>query len=173
MGGREDAALELVVSLHRILRTLRRAAPAGRLQPTQLILLALLKELGPSRIGVLADRVPCSQPTATAAIVDMQSAGLVHREPDPTDGRATRVAVTEAGTRALADVAHGEAEALMKRLGSLPPEDVESVLAIGRVLRRLAEAEVSDVEVPDADTADGDAADGDVAGRPPVSGPGA
>lgn len=136
----EDAALELVVSLHRLLRSLGRAARDRTLQPTQLIVLVQLIEQGPSRIGVVADSVPCSQPTATAAAACLESAGLVRREPDPTDGRATRIAITEAGLRALRSVAHSEAEALAVRLGSLPSQDAHRVLAVGHLLGRLADS---------------------------------
>ncbi|MGI5471359.1 MarR family winged helix-turn-helix transcriptional regulator [Streptomyces sp. CA-132043] len=135
----EEATLELVVTLHRLLRSLGRAVPGRRVPPTQLIVLALLTQLGPSRIGVLAERIPCSQPTATAAVASLESAGLVRREPDPTDGRAARVVVTEDGVGALNDVAHSEAEALAGRLATLAPEDVRRVLEAGTLLRRLAE----------------------------------
>lgn len=139
----EEAALELVVTLHRLLRSLGRAVPGRRVPPTQLIVLALLTQHGPSRIGVLADRIPCSQPTATAAVASLESAGLVRREPDPTDGRAARVVITETGVRTLNDVAQSEAEALAGRLGTLPPEDVRRVLEAGALLRRLAEPDRS------------------------------
>jgi DNA-binding MarR family transcriptional regulator len=135
----EEAALELVVSLHRLLRTLRKARPDPRLQPTPLIVLALLTEYGPSRIGVIADRIPCSQPTVTAAVASLESAGLVRREPDPADGRAIRVVITESGSRTMSGVAHSEAEALAERLGSLPPQDAQKVLELGRLLRRLTD----------------------------------
>lgn len=140
MGNREDAALELVLSLHRLLRSLRRAGPTGGLQPTQLIVLSLLTEAGPSRVGVIAERVPCSQPTATAVVAELESSGLVRREPDPADGRATRVAVTGEGTRTLRGVAHGEAEALLERLDSLPPDQAQHVLAAAPLLRLLTDA---------------------------------
>ncbi|GAA2617748.1 MarR family winged helix-turn-helix transcriptional regulator [Streptomyces axinellae] len=139
MAARQEAALELVLSLHRLLRSLRRASPTGGLQPTQLIVLSQLTEAGPSRIGVIAERVPCSQPTATAVVAELESLGLVRREPDPTDGRATRVAVTEEGAGALRGVAYGEAEALLERLGSLPPQDAARLLEAGPLLRLLAE----------------------------------
>jgi DNA-binding MarR family transcriptional regulator len=137
----EEAALELVVSLHRLLRALRKARPDPRLQPTPLIVLALLTEYGPSRIGVIADRIPCSQPTVTAAVANLESAGLVRREPDQADGRAIRVAITDSGSRTMSRVAHSEAEALAERLGSLSPQDVQKVLEVGRLLRRLTDAD--------------------------------
>ncbi|MBO8184284.1 MarR family winged helix-turn-helix transcriptional regulator [Streptomyces spirodelae] len=140
MGTRQDAAFDMVLALHRLLRSLRRAGPTGGLQPTQLIVLSLLTESGPSRIGVVADRVPCSQPTATAVIAELESLGLVRREPDPTDGRATRVAVTEEGITALRGVALGEADVLLERLEELSDEEARGVLATAPLLRALADA---------------------------------
>jgi DNA-binding MarR family transcriptional regulator len=142
----EDAAFELVVSLHRLLRSLSKERPDRTLQPTQLIVLALLTEYGPSRIGVLAEWVPCSQPTATSVVVGLETAGLVCREPDPTDGRATRVAITPEGSTALGIHAHSESEALAERLGALPPGEAEKVLAVGRILRHLADTALNSSE---------------------------
>ncbi|MFD9796234.1 MarR family winged helix-turn-helix transcriptional regulator [Streptomyces sp. NPDC059070] len=135
----DDAALQLVISLHRLLRGLRRAAPADGIQPTQIVLLSLLAESGPARIGALAARVPCSQPTATAAVTGLAAAGLVLREPDPTDGRASRIVLTEKGVRALVEAARAEAEVLAWRLGALADEEARAVVALGPLLRRLAE----------------------------------
>ena len=69
----------------------------------------------------------------------MRTAGLARREPDPTDGRATRVHVTDAGRAALYSVAHGEAETLASLLSTLPPADVDRLLAAAPVLAALAE----------------------------------
>jgi len=62
-----DEALDVVIAMHRLMRRLRRAGHTGAVHPTQLIVLALLMQYGPLRIGELARRVPCSQPTATTA----------------------------------------------------------------------------------------------------------
>ena len=132
-----EQALELVVAMHRLLRGLRRDAQG--LAPTQLITLALLLQHGPSRIGELAELVPCSQPTATVAVAGLEAAGLAHRERDPADGRAIRVHMTDAGRAALYSLAHGEAETLASLLTALPPEDVDRLLAATPVLATLAE----------------------------------
>ncbi|MFJ6698897.1 MarR family winged helix-turn-helix transcriptional regulator [Streptomyces sp. NPDC091272] len=131
---------ELVVSLHRLLRSLRRAAPVGRLRPTELIVLSLLYERSPARIGELAAKVPCSQPTATAAIAALEGRGLVRREPDPSDGRACAVLLTARGAETLSDVARDEAEELAARLATLGADEARAVLATAPLLRRLAEA---------------------------------
>ena len=135
-----DEVLELVVSLHRLVRGLRRAGTAG-LQPTQLIVLAQLNECGPLRIGALAERVPCSQPTATTVVAGLETAGLVSREADPSDGRAVRVGLTPAGSREILSAAHNEAEVLAARLVGLGPQDRATVLAAGPLLRWLGAAE--------------------------------
>ncbi|MEU2603313.1 MarR family winged helix-turn-helix transcriptional regulator [Streptomyces albus] len=140
MGTRQESAFEMVLALHRLLRSLRRASPTRGLQPTQLIVLSLLTEAGPSRVGVIAERVPCSQPTATTAVAGLEKLGLVRREADPTDARATHVAVTEAGERALRGVAYGETEALLDRLGRLTEEEADQVLGSAALLRRLADS---------------------------------
>ena len=84
-------ALQLVVAVHRLVRSLRQAAPARRLQPTQLLVLSELSAHGPMRIGEIAVRALCSQPTATTVVTSLESTGLVRREPDAADGRATIV----------------------------------------------------------------------------------
>ncbi|KUL38462.1 MarR family transcriptional regulator [Streptomyces sp. NRRL F-4489] len=136
----DETVLELVISLHRLTRSLRRSATAGSIQLTHISVLALLSQRGPSRIGEIAQWVPCSQPTATAAVLGLESAGLVRREADPDDRRASRVLVTEQGIAALADVARGEAQVLARRLAALRPEEARRLAAVEPLLRRLAEA---------------------------------
>ncbi|UIJ57642.1 MarR family transcriptional regulator [Amycolatopsis acidiphila] len=135
----EEDALQLVVSLHRLLRSLRRASANTHISPTQLIVIAQLMEHGPLRVGELADRVPCSQPTATTCVAGLEAGGYVRREPDPTDGRATKVTVTDAGRQVLLSMAHSEAATLTERLDVLPAEEVALVLAATPVLRALTD----------------------------------
>jgi DNA-binding MarR family transcriptional regulator len=146
-------ALHLVISMHRLLRGLRRAAagsgPAGTAGPagaaphaTQLIVLALLNEHGPLRVGALAQRIPCSQPTATLTVAGLQDAGLVSRAADPDDGRAARVLLTEAGRRTLESLARAEAEALTALLARLDDGDLRTLRAAIPLLATLADGAV-------------------------------
>jgi DNA-binding MarR family transcriptional regulator len=135
-----EETLEVVIAMHRLLRRLRRAGPTSAVHPTQLIVLALLTQYGPLRIGELARRVPCSQPTATTAAAGLLTSGFVEREPDPTDGRATRVAVTPAGRAILQSFTHSEAEVLAGLLETIPEEQARLVLAAAPVLSTLADA---------------------------------
>jgi DNA-binding MarR family transcriptional regulator len=135
-----DETLDIVIGMHRLMRRLRRTArQSGAVHPTQLIVLALLNQYGPLRVGELARRVPCSQPTATTAVAGLLVAGLVSREPDPDDGRATRVAATGAGLAVLGSVAHGEAEVLAALMSSIPEDEARRVLAAAPALGTLAD----------------------------------
>ncbi|MDN3359110.1 MarR family transcriptional regulator [Actinomadura sp. DC4] len=134
-----DETLDVVIAMHRLTRRLRRAGHTGAVHPTQLIILALLNQYGPLRVGELARRVPCSQPTATTAVSGLRTSGLVDREPDPTDGRATRVAATPAGRAILRTFTYGEAEVLAALMSAIPEDDARRLLAAAPVLSTLAD----------------------------------
>jgi DNA-binding MarR family transcriptional regulator len=131
-------ALHLVIAMHRLLRGLRKAAGAAP-HATQLIVLALLAQHGPLRVGELAARIPCPQPTATTTVAGLQAAGLVTREVDPADGRAARIMITEVGRRTVHSVAQREAEALAALLSTVGEEDLRILRAAIPLLSGLAE----------------------------------
>jgi DNA-binding MarR family transcriptional regulator len=134
----EQQAFDMVVALHRLLRSLRHAVRDNSLQPTQILVLTQLISAGPLRVGELATRVPCSQPTATVAVSSLEAAGYVRREPDPADGRAISVVLTDAGRETLLSLAHGEAEELTARLAQLDPADQEQLVHVAPLLNKLA-----------------------------------
>jgi DNA-binding MarR family transcriptional regulator len=137
----EDAALQLVLALHRLVRSLRRGPSTG-LHPTQLLVLVQLVESGPLRVGELATRVPCSQPTVTTVANSLEVDGLVQRIRDTTDGRAIRLRITDAGRAAVLDVVRGHAGQLRQRLAELDDTDRDLVLAAAPVLQRMAQRRV-------------------------------
>jgi DNA-binding MarR family transcriptional regulator len=131
-------ALQLVIAMHRLIRGLRKADIAAP-HPTQLIVLALLAQHGPLRVGELAARIPCPQPTATTTVAGLQTAGLVTREADPADGRAARVLITEVGRHTVQSVAQREAEALAALLSTVDEEGLSILRAAIPLLSGLAE----------------------------------
>jgi DNA-binding MarR family transcriptional regulator len=137
-------ALQLVIAMHRLLRGLRRAvSDVAAPHATQLIVLALLAQHGPLRIGELAARIPCSQPTATLTVTGLQAAGLVSRAADPVDGRAARVLITEDGRRTLHGLAEREAEALAALLTPVGEENLTTLRGAIPILSSLADAATS------------------------------
>jgi DNA-binding MarR family transcriptional regulator len=138
-------ALQLVIAMHRLLRGLRKA-DIGAPHATQFIVLALLAQHGPLRVGELAARIPCPQPTATTTVGGLQAAGLVTREIDPADGRAARVLITELGQRTVHSVAEREAEALAALLATVEEEDLRILRAAIPLLSSLAEGATQHLE---------------------------
>ncbi|MCO5997053.1 MarR family winged helix-turn-helix transcriptional regulator [Actinoallomurus rhizosphaericola] len=134
-----DEALDVVIAMHRLMRRLRRSGHGGAVHPTQLIVLALLTQYGPLRIGEIARRVPCSQPTATTAVAGLLAGGYVDRRADPTDGRATQVLITEAGGEILRSFARAQAEVLAGLMSAIPADQAKLLLSTAPVLGHLAD----------------------------------
>ena len=132
-------ALQLLVSMHRIVRHLRRSRTTTLLHPTQFLALMLIADEQPIRIGEIAARVPCSQPTATTTVAGLEEAGLVRREPDPVDGRATAVVLTGAGASTVEASGRQAAEELANLLSRLDDADRTLVLQAGAVLARVTD----------------------------------
>ncbi|HEX3791132.1 MAG TPA: MarR family transcriptional regulator [Pseudonocardiaceae bacterium] len=114
-----ESALRLVITLHRLVRSLRLGTGAPMLNPTQLLVLSHLIDAGPTRIGELAGQAGTSQPTATTVVAGMVAAGLVQRVPDTADGRAVRVDLTEFGRATLLSLAGRQADLVRDRVRGL------------------------------------------------------
>ncbi|WP_323368422.1 MarR family winged helix-turn-helix transcriptional regulator [Cumulibacter manganitolerans] len=63
----------------------------------------LLAGLDPdgTRLLVLADRARIAKQTAVSLVDRLEAAGIVERTPDPSDGRARLIKLTERGQRAI------------------------------------------------------------------------
>ena len=131
--------LQLLMSMHRIVRHFRRSRTTAVMHPTQFLALMLIADEQPIRIGEIATRVPCSQPTATTTVAALEEAGLVRREPDPVDGRATAVVLTDVGAGTVEASGRQAAEELSKLLRRLDDADQALVLKAGEALSRIAD----------------------------------
>jgi DNA-binding MarR family transcriptional regulator len=63
--------------------------------------LYILDESGPLRANLLAEAVHADPSTLSRQVSALAEQGLISREPDPADGRATLLAVTPAGRTVL------------------------------------------------------------------------
>src|SRR5271154_125680 len=79
---------------------------------TSINVLAALAAEGPCRLTALATATGIAQPAMTQLVGRMDREGLVVRLIDPEDGRATLVAITDAG-RALRSARHQSAHERM------------------------------------------------------------
>jgi DNA-binding MarR family transcriptional regulator len=101
--------------------------------------LAALATHGPQRVTELAEHEMVTQPTMTCILDRLERDGRVERRPDPADGRARRVEITDAGRALLQERAHRRAEALGTRLDRLSATDRAALDAAVPALRALLE----------------------------------
>ncbi len=100
-------------------------------------LLALLDELGPSRVSALAAADHSSQPTVTTQVQRLDAAGWITRSADPTDARASVIALSDDGHAALARVREARLAALAPALDQLDEPALERVRVAVEVLDDL------------------------------------
>jgi DNA-binding MarR family transcriptional regulator len=133
-----DAALgdALEARLARLWSSVLRTS-SRELSRTATSVLARLRDDGPQRVGDLAAAEAVAQPTMTTLLGRLERQGLVARHPDPGDGRAVRVALTDAGAATLRRLGRERAEALRARLAVLDEEERAVLAAALPVLDRL------------------------------------
>ena len=91
-----------------------------------LMLLFPLRHRGPMRVTDLAEVKQADPSTVSRQAAQLVKAGLARREADPVDGRASRLAVTEAGMAACQQL-HEARHALLSRvLSDWPSERVDA-----------------------------------------------
>lgn len=128
-GADTELAARLRVAVGRLQRQVRRRA-VGDLTLSQISALFSLEQHGPLRAGDLAVRESVSAPTMTRILAVLEDRGLVAREVDPADRRASSVALTDDGADMLGSLRRERTAFLEDRLAHFDDE--------GR--RRLAEA---------------------------------
>ena len=99
--------------------------------------LATLFRKGPRRITELAASEGVTQPTVTALVTSLERAGLVERRSDPADRRVVMVAITEAGSAYLRARRQANAQALVRAMEELDPEEVSALIAAVPVVEHL------------------------------------
>ena len=89
-----------------------------------LTLLFPLRHLGPLRVTDLAEVRQADPSTVSRQVAQLVKAGLARREADPVDGRASRLAVTEAGLAACRKMHDARQALLGEVLSEWPTERV-------------------------------------------------
>ena len=87
------------------------------------VLLATLSGLGECRSSNLAEAVLSDPSTVSRQVAGLVKDGLVERRADPADGRASVLAVTEAGRKLIIDRRRQRNEAIHQMFTSWPDED--------------------------------------------------
>ena len=128
----------LRVALARLSRRLRRHELAG-LTPTQLAALATVERSGPMRLGDLAAAEGIAPSTLTRLVTALEDSGLVRRFADPSDARASTLAITPRGHDTLERLRTETTMVLTQSLTLLTPAQRATLAAALPVLEQLAE----------------------------------
>lgn len=105
-----------------------------------LMLLFPLRHLGPMRVTDLAEVKQADPSTVSRQAAQLVKAGLARREADPADGRASRLAITDAGLKACRQLAEARHAVLSQVLRDWPPERVDTFAGLFAEFNNSVEA---------------------------------
>ena len=125
---------------------IRYTSQPRQLSLTGLATLASLERKGAQRISELAGVQGVAQPSMTVLIGTLEQADLVARRPDPSDGRAVLVSLTEKGVGFLTERRRAGAERLSELVGRLSDEELDALAAAVPALVRLRELQEESAE---------------------------
>ncbi|GAA1581731.1 MULTISPECIES: MarR family winged helix-turn-helix transcriptional regulator [Kribbella] len=136
----DDSAEQITALLDGIIRRQRRASREGfgeNVTHGQFRVLRTLDHAGrPIRLSELAARLGIVPRSATSVVDDLETAGLVARQPDPHDRRATLVDLTADGRQILTTLRQKRRDVMLNQLSRLTSAEQQT---LAHLLRRLAE----------------------------------
>ncbi|MFC4072212.1 MarR family winged helix-turn-helix transcriptional regulator [Actinoplanes subglobosus] len=119
-----------------------------------LMLLPPLRAMGPMRVTDLAEVKGADPSTVSRQAAQLVKAGLARREADPADGRASRLAVTDAGAAACERVRQARVDMLAQVLADWPADRVAAFTDLFEEFNNAVEAHLrSDPASPPRETA--------------------
>ena len=134
----EESVMRLRRAVLRLGRDLRRTSAEEGLSPAQSSALATLVRHGPMRVGDLSAAEGLNPTMVSRVLGHLEERDLVGREPHAADRRCTLVRATPAGRRLVRRLRARHASLLIERLGRLPEDQVDAVLAALPALEELA-----------------------------------
>jgi DNA-binding MarR family transcriptional regulator len=140
MHGPDDAAEQIAALLDGIVRRQRRASREGFGESVTHGQFRVLRTLDnadqPLRLSELAARLGIVPRSATSVVDDLEAAGLLERQPDPHDRRATLVDLTPKGRQILTTLREKRRDVMVTQLSRLTADEQQT---LAHLLQRLAE----------------------------------
>jgi DNA-binding MarR family transcriptional regulator len=130
---------EVAVLIRRVRRVIGERARAvhPELLPASYLMLGYVRDHGPVRASAIGAVFDIDKGAISRQVQHLLDLGLLDRSPDPDDGRATLLTVSEEAVRRLEEVADQRRVQLAERLTDWSAEDVSAFAAS---LRRYNEA---------------------------------
>jgi DNA-binding MarR family transcriptional regulator len=122
----------------RLIHALKAQAASEGRDAAALILLFPLVRMGPLRQGALAELVHADPSTVSRHVTSLVERGFVTRVADETDGRASRLVVTDAGRAQLDELRHQREAYLESTTATWSEEELGTLATLfGRLLDDL------------------------------------
>lgn len=141
-GDSDDLAGRLALTIGRLNRRMR--SSTGGLSHGQLSALSSIVRKGPLRPSELAAIEVVAAPTVTRLVADLETRGLVERQPDPDDGRSIIVEATDAGVELLLRARSDRARSVAALLAERTPDEVAAIRAALTALEAAAAIDPTD-----------------------------
>jgi DNA-binding MarR family transcriptional regulator len=126
---------EIGVLIRRVKRVIGERARAVHpdLQPASYLMLTFLATEGPQRSSVVSEKFNVDKGAISRQVQHLCDLGLLEREPDPADGRATLISASADAVRRMAAVDRDRRRWLEEQLKEWSEEDLrEFVGGLGR-----------------------------------------
>ena len=132
MAARADSLHQIEHEVSAMIRRIRRVigdqarALHPDIQPSSYLLVAHVAEQGPVRSSRVVEAFGIDKGAVSRQVQHLVELGLLEREPDPADGRATLLRLTEDGRERFAEVQRKRLERFEERLGDWSDADLST-----------------------------------------------
>ena len=123
----ERVGLRYLTLAYRVRKVVDKHMISSGLSLARWKVLEILASTGAIRQRALAQELGFAERSVTQAVESLASDGLVERTPDPADGRAKLVTLTDEGAAALAAGTRAGAEVLQRIFGTLDRKQLASL----------------------------------------------
>ncbi|HIW95412.1 MAG TPA: MarR family transcriptional regulator [Candidatus Corynebacterium gallistercoris] len=141
-----EIAKKLRPSLTRLYLLYFRQAENSAISMAQMSIMMILDEKGPMRISQIASTEAIRMPTASNAVNQLETMGLVTRVRDISDRRGVRVDLTRKGRAELEALGNERAQQLAGLIEGLSEQELESVESAVPLLQAILESYTESIE---------------------------
>ncbi|AJW96332.1 MULTISPECIES: MarR family transcriptional regulator [Burkholderia] len=135
----EAAVADLTLAIGQLVRRVRSEVDPSDYNLSQLSVLSRIERHGALTTADLARAESMKPQSMGALVVGLEQAGLVERQPHPSDGRQWLIALTPAGAAVSQQRRSAKRAWLLEAVRQLSDEERSALRAATPLLRRLAE----------------------------------
>jgi DNA-binding MarR family transcriptional regulator len=136
----EAAVGELMLSIGHLVRRLRAETNANELTLSQAATMGRLDRAGLATTADLARAEAVKPQSMSATLTSLEEAGLVQRQPHPTDGRQVLFGLTGQGVEARRQRTVAKRAWLLAAMSKLDPTEQQTLISAITLIKRLGDS---------------------------------